>query len=107
MFLYQQNPRVRKCNRLQLEIIRAGNLELRKALGFHPSLDEETGLLFCREGIIIVPFYGKVFTCVVVFGSVDKGDAGLFHSVEIVSGYSEVHFSLILTRRQLINEVVI
>ena len=73
VFLYEQNPGVSKCNRLKLEIVRVGNLEPRKQLWFHPSLDEETSLLNRREGSIIVPFYGKVFTCVVVFGSVPHG----------------------------------
>ena len=73
MFLYEQNPGVSKGNGLVLEVVSVWNPHLRNKLCFHSSLDEETGLLFCREGIIIVPFYGKVFTCVVVFGSVPHG----------------------------------
>ena len=46
VFLYEQNPRVRKCNGLLLEIIFTWNLKLVKQLGLHSSLYEETGLLY-------------------------------------------------------------
>ena len=95
MFLYEQNPRVCKCNGFTLEIIHDWNMQLMSQLYFHSVLDEEASLIYRWERRIIFPFNRKVFTVVVIFGSVHEMGAGLNHGEEMDCCYFLVHFNLI------------